>query len=605
MNTSTTAPLLGIRIWLSGSFPENASDEDKEHIRHFVKRLASEVFTLGGTLVHGWNPDLLEPLREAAQNYKNATAGNRAPLAMFVSRWFSKEPEKYKIDLAAWNDLCLESVRETPEAFKSPEQGEEQRRAMSLSVMRQEIANASQAIVAIGGKWWTVARARAGVSEEIDLAAASYLPLFLLGGMGGTVEGLLKTNPGLLQNFANGLSREQNEELAAQKDPEKAVRQVVDQLQRLSLRTIARKDDKPFRVLCLDGGGIRGAYTAAVLAYWENALGLHEKGRLRLVDHFDLITGTSTGGILAIGLALGMKAADLQEFYEKRGPNIFGGGEGLNKWWHSIRHWFTSKFNQDALQRELQEAYASSPKGKTGRPQTEWLDDPPCKLLVPAYNTEIDRPHLFRSPYGRFVHTDKGHDPVIVALSTAAAPTYFNPVQSRNSFATIRTIDGGVWANSPVSLAIAEAVAELKIPIERIRLLSIGTTHTTQLQGQPMQLDGKIIGAFLKYVLPRPAGWIAGTLAAKAWRAVPLNGLVGWVSNIAGLLMKTQSQTSNLVGQQLLGERYVRVDSESPFDAMDDVARTNHFVNLGHDAAGQSDCFARVQSLFLNNTPAA
>jgi hypothetical protein len=95
-----------------------------------------------------------------------------------------------------------------------------------------------------------------------------------------------------------------------------------------------------------------------------------------------------------------------------------------------------------------------------------------------AGETFIDRSHQFRTPYGRFQNSDKGQDAVKVALSTAAAPMYFSPVTTRHSVVDILAVDGGVWANSPVSVAIAEATAELKIPIERIRVLNIGTTHT-------------------------------------------------------------------------------------------------------------------------------
>jgi patatin-like phospholipase/acyl hydrolase len=598
-NNLRTGALSHVRVWLSGSVPEKTPPEEEARIQKFVERLAGEVFKAGGTIVHGCHPSLLGPLTAAARHYQNET-GDRAPLALFVSKWYLNRPKDFPFDLNTLNQLCAEPVQETREAVDNVDQGEEKLRGMSNSLLRGEMVRQSNTIVAIGGKWWTIAQHKAGVSEEISLASDSGLPLFLLGGMGGAVAGLVAAKPELLRNCANGLSLPENESLAAESNAEEAVARVIAQLGALPPRPIAGKGKKPFRILCLDGGGIRGVYTAAVLAYWEKALNLHQTGGRRLIDHFDLVVGTSTGGILAIGLVLGMSAREMQRFYEEKGTSIFGSGEGLDKWWHSFRHWFTSKFDQEALRKELQAAYATSPIAKSKTLQTEWLDDPLCKLMIPVYNAQTDRPFVFRSPYGRFRYTDKGWDPVTLALSTAAAPTYFDPVKSTGAVAEVESLDGGVWANSPVGLAIGEAIAELNVPVEQIRLLGIGTTHTTQLHGHPTELNGKVIGAFIGKLIPHFWGAIVGKLVSVVVPSKPIKGLVGWVANIAGLLMKAQSQTSDLVGQQILGDRYMRVDTASPYGELDDVTRISHFAALGEEAAKNQACFGRVQSLFLS-----
>jgi patatin-like phospholipase/acyl hydrolase len=74
-----------------------------------------------------------------------------------------------------------------------------------------------------------------------------------------------------------------------------------------------------FRILSLDGGGLRGTFSAKFLAEIERELGV------RVADHFDLIAGTSTGSIIALGLALGLRAEDMLDFYVERGPDIFRG----------------------------------------------------------------------------------------------------------------------------------------------------------------------------------------------------------------------------------------------------------------------------------------
>ena len=95
------------------------------------------------------------------------------------------------------------------------------------------------------------------------------------------------------------------------------VNRVIEQLGRLPLVRGEPLGKTTFRILALDGGGIKGTFTAAVLAKWE------ELTQLRLAEHFDLIAGTSTGGILALGLGMGLAAKDILRFYVDRGPTVF------------------------------------------------------------------------------------------------------------------------------------------------------------------------------------------------------------------------------------------------------------------------------------------
>ena len=94
---------------------------------------------------------------------------------------------------------------------------------------------------------------------------------------------------------------------------------------------------RPFRIRSLDGGGIMGAFPASVLATFERAT------RLRVVDHFDLITGTSTGGIIAIGLAMEASADDICEFYRNEGSAIFPKRTGVRKY---LGRFSTTSYNR-------------------------------------------------------------------------------------------------------------------------------------------------------------------------------------------------------------------------------------------------------------------
>ena len=106
----------------------------------------------------------------------------------------------------------------------------------------------------------------------------------------------------------------------------------------------------------------------------------------------------------------------------------------------------------------------------------------------------------------------------------------------------IRAVDGGVWANSPTTIALAEATHGMGVEPERIQLLSVGTTYDTRLLGQPAQFDRKMVEALVK---PATNGYIA-KLVGLFWKPMPIHGKLGWLPNIAGFLMKTQSQTAGL-----------------------------------------------------------
>ncbi len=579
-----TTSIKDVRIWLSGSIPEQTSEEDQQRIKRFLLALAKQVFSQGGRLVHGSHPTIRDTLLQAAKDYKIAT-NEKAGLVLVVSRYYSKHPkEKYGVDLDDWNEFTAEPAIVTREAMGDEDQTI---KAGSLEILRNTLLEQCNVIVAIGGKWWDVARSKAGIPKEIGLAEKNHLPLFLLGGLGGATRGFLDENRDLLRHCHNGLTEEQNIELAGIEDPEVLAQRVVNQISRLPIRYRDPNEGRPFRILCLDGGGIRGAYTAAVLAYWEKAL------KLNIVDHFDLIAGTSTGGLLAIGLGLGIPAEKLLKFYADEGPEIFPTESEMDRLWHSFRHWFGSKFDQNKLKEKLETAYHESPLGTSAT-----LDNSRCRLVIPTYNTNADQLVVFRTPHGRFKTSASGRDPVTVALATSAAPTYFDPVYTKGVVASIEAVDGGVWANNPATIALAEAVGNLNIPIERVEILSIGTTFSPAIVGQPSKLDKEIVG---KVVELAGCGWYAPLLAKMAWKDRPIRGKIGWVAGIAEFLMKTQGQTANRICEELLDDRYFRVDDASTVTELDDVKSISQLIAMGEAAAERH--LKAVCVRFLNGVP--
>jgi uncharacterized protein len=183
-----------------------------------------------------------------------------------------------------------------------------------------------------------------------------------------------------------------------------------------------------FRILSLDGGGIKGVFAAAALARMEE---IH--GRC-IVDHFDLIAGTSTGGILAIGI--------------DRGPVIFPSTSLVQKSTALLRQLFHGpKYSHDVLRAELAKVLEDRKFG-----------DASCRLAIPAYDAVANRIYVFKTAHAPGLTNDIRIDAVDVALATSAAPTYFAAASVAKDG---RYVDGGVWANNPSLIALVEAVSSL------------------------------------------------------------------------------------------------------------------------------------------------
>lgn len=206
-----------------------------------------------------------------------------------------------------------------------------------------------------------------------------------------------------------------------------------------------------FQILSLDGGGLKGIFSAAILAAIEEDLNTN------VIDHFDLIAGTSTGGILAIGLGLGLKPREMLDLYLTEGKTIFPNEFGEA----TVRQYFSRKFSADPLTAVLKKHFKDKRFGDSSK-----------RLLVPAYNLGENDVYIFRTAHCENLRRDYKVPAWKVALSTSAAPTYFPCAREIDS---LRLIDGGVWANNPSMVAITEAHGPLGIPLSQIRVLSIGT----------------------------------------------------------------------------------------------------------------------------------
>lgn len=258
------------------------------------------------------------------------------------------------------------------------------------------------------------------------------------------------------------------------------------------------------KILCIDGGGIKGVFPASFIASLEESI----NGKAS--DYFDLIVGTSTGGIIALGLGMGFSGKEILGFYEKYGPSIFKGNRLLGL----IRHLGISKYNNTNLRLALEGTFGE-----------KLLGDSLKRLVVPSLNLETGEVYVYKTAHHeRFTHDYKAKV-VDVALSTSAAPTYF-PTHISSSGAPL--VDGGVWANNPIGMAVVEAIGVLRWPKDDLKVLSIGCTS------EPFNV--------------------------KIARKLPM-GLLYWAPNIADVFMSSQSSASMGTAQLLAGrDNVVRID---------------------------------------------
>ena len=213
-------------------------------------------------------------------------------------------------------------------------------------------------------------------------------------------------------------------------------------------------EDETFKILSIDGGGIKGIFPAGILVEFEEQC----LGGGHIGDYFDLITGTSTGGIIALGLGAGLTARAMLELYLHEGHRVFpprqrAKSRGL------LNRVFHNRYDRSELDELLQQVLDS----KT-------LRDSKYRLLIPATEAKHGDPCVYKTPHhpGYFLDGDK---PMWeVAAATSAAPTYLKPVIQDGYV----LLDGGIWANNPTMMGLVEALTCFNVVREQITILSIG-----------------------------------------------------------------------------------------------------------------------------------
>jgi len=276
--------------------------------------------------------------------------------------------------------------------------------------------------------------------------------------------------------------------------------------------------DKPFQILSLAGGGYLGLYTASVLADLEEQAG-EPLGR-----RFDLIAGTSVGGILAIALAYEIPMEKIKRLFLENGTKIFSNRSlptnAVAKLRDLTRSVLGPKYNGIALKKAL--------VTHLGR---KTLGDAIHAMVVPAVNVTSCTTKIFKTPHCAGSRGDESIRAASVAMATSAAPSYFPSIRIGNDLYA----DGGMFAVAPDLVAMHEAEHFMKIDPARIRMLSIGTATTNY---KPIN-----------------------KLSEK-------DGAVEWLSDgrLILSLISVQQQHVQAMMEDQLRDRYLHLDADWPVD---------------------------------------
>lgn len=227
-----------------------------------------------------------------------------------------------------------------------------------------------------------------------------------------------------------------------------------------------------FKILSIDGGGIRGIFPAKYLAELETRLASQFPDKPRLYQHFNLITGTSTGGIIALALALGIPATEIYDLYRNNAKVLFGQKKGI------ISQLFFCSHDSRALENLIQTTFKNKFNGQDPR-----LADVLTNICIPIYDLMDGRPSVLKNNYHPIFVRDYHIPAYKAALATSAAPTFFDPFTTQyvdlngNTQSFSHKVDGGVFANNPTLLAIIEAQKAFGKKLSDLKVLSLGTGH--------------------------------------------------------------------------------------------------------------------------------
>ena len=277
--------------------------------------------------------------------------------------------------------------------------------------------------------------------------------------------------------------------------------------------------DRPLRVLSLAGGGFLGLYTAVVLEALEAQAGEP------LARRFDLLAGTSMGGLLALALAYEIPMTRLVRLFTQHGSEVFSSralpSGRVSRLLDLSRSVLGPKYSGKALRDSLLADFGDKRLAEALHP-----------LVVPAVDIVQCKTKVFKTPHGPASSGDGDLRAVDVAMAACAAPAYFPSMRvGRRLYA-----DGGLFAAAPDQVALHELEHFIGLDLARASMLSIGTATSHY----------------------RPARGVRDD-----------SGVIGWVSGgrLVLTLLSVQQQHVQAMVEDRLGDRYLRLDADWPPDA--------------------------------------
>jgi len=323
---------------------------------------------------------------------------------------------------------------------------------------------------------------------------------------------------------------------------------------------------KKFRILSLDGGGIRGYLSIKILANIEKILNEQNNENINIGQRFDLIVGTSTGGIIASALAIGKSAKEVLESYKNLIPKVFQTEKsGV----------FAPKYSNSVLKEELEKILGDNK-----------LSDVKTDLCITSVDVENASPRFHKSGY--FDRNSPRLDEKLVdlVLATSAAPTYFPLVSTKHS---TNLTDGGVVANNPSMVGLIDAM-QINNNTEDIVLISIGTGEQPCMpydidklknagkQNWIVDIDDntRVEKAIKAYKEGKSKLKICKDFIFSTQKVFDSKG-----SPLIELLMDSQSKLVHFQVGFLLKENYLRINPKMNTSiALDDVSKVDNLNNV-------------------------